>query len=128
MQATLKKGNFFQHLVSLNRMSHLCSRARRPLCLSTFKQVFYFIIIIIFCLHMFVVHSLCFSVSSLIWVFGWAPPESPQCSFLFIGRMMRNVHLCRHVKKTEKRMQQVSEPTRAFLPSNIPAGHQMMWD
>lgn len=38
MQAALRKSNFFQHLVSLSRMSHLSSRARRPLCLFKKKK------------------------------------------------------------------------------------------
>lgn len=41
MQAALKKGNFFQHVVGVNRMSHLPSRARRPLCLSASSFFFF---------------------------------------------------------------------------------------
>lgn len=39
-----------------------------------------------------------------------------------------NTHQCCHVKKTEKRMQPIRKPPRVRLSSNIPVGHQMMWD
>lgn len=33
-----------------------------------------------------------------------------------------------HVKKKKTGMQEISEPSRVFLSSNIPVGYQMMWD
>lgn len=76
MQAALKKGHFFRHLVTLNGMFHLSSRAHRPLCSSTSQHVISFL----FLLHIFFVNSHCISVFRVftplppIWVLSeWKP-------------------------------------------------------
>lgn len=141
MQAALKKkGNFFPCLVSVNRMSHLSSRAHRPLCLSTSKRVLIFLSFF----HIFVVNSNCISVSCVSSPICASSESKPHVGDRRrVERLPLNPYRALHchclllmaawgerapVLPCEENRCNKSKSPRGCLSSNIPVGHQMMWD